>query len=506
MTTSEPSDAEPFDTGSDEPEGGESVGDESVGDESAVAPMSVSPARRVDRWLFGTGRIAALTRIHSVHSAAESCFVVSLAGSIFFSVSPDAARPRVLLFLTLTLAPFLLVAPLLGPVVRRVRGGLSATIFASFVVRAVLALAIADQLRTLALFPLVFASLVTSKAYSIVRNAAVPALVDDADQLVDANARISRTATITGALAASLALALFTVASAEATLVLAAVVHVAGALLTFRVGRINSPSRAAEQVALVELDQPDVTDAVADMMALRAAAGFALFQFGFSLRSGGEPAWVVGAIIAGNSFGAFVGTFLAPMLRRRHPERTMFTMVLLAAAGVAAIGGLFFGRVTLLITIVVLGASVSIGRRALDATIQSQAPDARTTGAYARIETKLELAWVLAACVAVAIRVDSWVGVLVLAGFLVGAAVVHIVRTSGSEHQDVQQAPLDLRLLQRAELLGSHGFHDEAIVIANAVAEGRTDVAGSSGRAGDDSEHAMREAIARARAAARTRR
>lgn len=491
MTTQESTATDP---GGDDPDAG------------ASAPTRVSPVRRVDRWLFGTGPVAALTRVHSVHSAAESCFVVSLAGSIFFSVSPDAARPRVLLFLTLTLAPFLLVAPFLDPVVRRVRGGLSATIIVTFVVRATLALAIAQQLRTLALFPLVFASLVTSKAYSIVRNAAVPALVDDADQLVDANARISRTATITGALSASAALALFTAASAEATLVLAALVHVAGALLTVRVGRIHAPSRAAEQVALVELDQPDVSDAVADMMALRAAAGFALFQFGFSLRSAGEPAWVVGAIIAGNSIGAFVGTFLAPVLRRRRPERTMFTVVLFAAATAATIGGLFFGRVTLLATIVVLGASVSIGRRALDATIQSQAPDARTAGAYARIETRLELAWVLAACLAVAIRVDSWVGVLVLAGFLAGAAVVHIVRTSRPAHDAAEQTPLDLRLLHRAEVLANHGFHDEAVVIARAVADGRTDVSAETDVADVDPDQASRRAIDEARAAARARR
>lgn len=485
-------------------------------DRGAASTARVSRGRRVDRWFFGSGHIAALTRVHGVHSAAESCFVVSLAGSIFFSVSPDAARPRVLLFLTLTLAPFLLVAPFLDPVVRRVRGGLSSTIFVTFLVRAALALAIAQNLRTLALFPLVFASLVTSKAYSIMRNAAVPALVDDADQLVETNARISRTATITGAVSASAALALFAAASAEATLALAAVIHLAGALLTVKVGRINAPSRAAEDIALVELDQPDVSDAVADMMALRAAAGFALFQFGFSLRSAGEPAWVVGAIIAGNSIGAFIGTFLAPILRRRRPERTMFTLVLLAAAAASAVGGLFFGRLTLLATIVVLGAAVSVGRRALDATIQSQAPDARTAGAYARIETRLELAWVLAACVAVAIRVDSWVGVLVLAGFLAGATVLHVVRTGKPAHHAADRAPLDVRLLQRAEILGSHGFYDEAIVIANAVAEGRTDVGGQGegGEGGDgdgartdriDSEAAMRAAIAAARSAARAR-
>jgi len=175
----------------------------------------------------------------------------------------------------------------------------------------------------------------------------------------------------------------------------------------------------------------------------------------------------------------------------------MFTTALFGAAAAAAMGGAFFGRITLLAAILVLGCCVSIGRRALDATIQSQAPDARTAGAYARIETRLELAWVVAACVAVAIRVASWIGVLMLAGFLGGAAVVHLVRTSRHADDATHEAPLDARLLRRAELLANHGFHDEALVIAIAVADRR--LVELTSVADIDVEQAAREAIDRAR-------
>ena len=40
----------------------------------------------------------------------DAFFTVSLAGSLFFNVSFDAARPRILLYLVLTMAPFALVA------------------------------------------------------------------------------------------------------------------------------------------------------------------------------------------------------------------------------------------------------------------------------------------------------------------------------------------------------------------------------------------------------------
>ena len=48
---------------------------------------------------------------------------VSLAGTLFFDVGVGAARPKVLLYLLLTMAPFALVAPVLGPFLDRTRGG-----------------------------------------------------------------------------------------------------------------------------------------------------------------------------------------------------------------------------------------------------------------------------------------------------------------------------------------------------------------------------------------------
>ena len=42
---------------------------------------------------------------------------VSLAGSLFFNLSIDAARPRIILYLAITMAPFAVVAPLIGPFV-----------------------------------------------------------------------------------------------------------------------------------------------------------------------------------------------------------------------------------------------------------------------------------------------------------------------------------------------------------------------------------------------------
>jgi hypothetical protein len=447
-----------------------------VSDASNSTPSTPSTASGIGNsirtWFLGPGRQSRLTITHCVHSAAEAFFTVSMAGSIFFNVSADAARPRVLLYLVVTLAPFLVMAPLVGPIVDRVRGGLATTMIASFVARAVLALLLAENLRTLLLFPLAFGVLVVAKTYTVSRNALLPALVDDLQDLVSANARLSRSATIVGGVAAAAAVALFAATSGVWTLRVGAVVYVIGALAAYRVRAVAKPIEPIEPDALLELVRPDVSSAVWDMMALRAAVGFAIFQFGFSLRSDGEPAWVFGLVIVANGIGGFTGTVISAYLRRHITERSMFTAALVGAAGVTALSGLAFSRVTLIITMFVLGLAASIGRRALDATIQTHAPHARRAQVYAGLETRLELAWVAAAVLAVAIRVASWIGVLALGWFLGVAAIIHLRRRSGLHVlRPVVAIPLPERLLLRAETLADHGFHDEAIAVARAAVE-----------------------------------
>jgi hypothetical protein len=129
--------------------------------------------------------------------------------------------------------------------------------------------------------------------------------------------------------------------------------------------------------------------------------------------------------------------------------------------------GLTYRRETLIGAVLVLGLSASVGRRALDATIQQQAPHARRGQVYAGLETRLELAWVAAACLAVALRVETWIGILSLAAFLVVVTIVHVRRHAGlSVLRPVAAVPLADRLLIRAETLADHGYLDEAVVIA----------------------------------------
>jgi hypothetical protein len=117
------------------------------------------------------GRLA-LT--HVLMTAGDTLFAVSLAGSLFFSISPTEAKDKVLLYLLLTVGPFAVVAPALGPVVDRSRGARRATVVAAALGRAVLCPFLARDIHSLLLFPEAFAMLVLSKVYLVTKGALVP--------------------------------------------------------------------------------------------------------------------------------------------------------------------------------------------------------------------------------------------------------------------------------------------------------------------------------------------
>jgi MFS family permease len=120
------------------------------------------------------GRMALL---HVVMTAGDTLVTVSLAGSLFFSISLGAAKNQVILYLLLTMAPFAVVAPLLGPVIDRSRGARRATVMVSAGCRAVVCLIMANGLKSLLLFPEAFTMLVLSKVYLVTKGSLVPLLL-----------------------------------------------------------------------------------------------------------------------------------------------------------------------------------------------------------------------------------------------------------------------------------------------------------------------------------------
>ena len=71
----------------------------------------------------GESGLAKLIELHAVSSAGDMMITVALASTIFFSVPTGEARGRVALYLLITMAPFVLLAPVIGPLLDRLPSG-----------------------------------------------------------------------------------------------------------------------------------------------------------------------------------------------------------------------------------------------------------------------------------------------------------------------------------------------------------------------------------------------
>ena len=94
-----------------------------------------------------------LTITHAAMMGGDAAMLVALADSLFLSIDPSAARSRVLLFLVVSFAPFLLLAPLIGPVIDRAAGGRRTVIQLVAAARVVLALLMAVSIDELHAVP-----------------------------------------------------------------------------------------------------------------------------------------------------------------------------------------------------------------------------------------------------------------------------------------------------------------------------------------------------------------
>jgi hypothetical protein len=147
-----------------------------VGREAAEA--AGSPGAPRSRWAAAATRpLDRLAWVHAASTGGDALVAVALAGTLFFAVPVAAARPRVALYLLLTVAPFAVVAPLLGRLLDGRRGAGRLALVAALALRAALAALTVSRTGSLLLYPLAFGLLVCSRAHGISRSAMVPELL-----------------------------------------------------------------------------------------------------------------------------------------------------------------------------------------------------------------------------------------------------------------------------------------------------------------------------------------
>ena len=380
-----------------------------------------------------------LARVHACGTASDAAIAVTLAGSIFFSISPDDSRGQVTLYLLLTIAPFAVVAPLLGPVIDRARGGRRVMIIATAAMRAVLAFFMISNIETLWLFPLAFALLVCQKGYSVAKSAVVPALVRSEQNLVSANSRLALISAVSSMAGATVAVLLSLIGGPAFA---AAIAMVGFIVTTILATQVESSVVAAEPAAAIE--RAELRDASVLMAAyatafLRGIVGFVTFLLAFEFRGGQDgldvsplgsaaggmsatargidivgdpaaPAWYFGVVLTVAGLGALVGAKVAPNLRLRTTEERMLQAVLATIAAAALFAAFSFDLFGAAVLSGAVAAGASIGKLAFDSLVQRVAPDANHGRSFARFEARFQFAWVIGAFMPAVIPLNLAVG------------------------------------------------------------------------------------------------
>ncbi len=423
----------------------------------------------------GESGLARMLELHLLTSAADALIVTALASTIFFAVPTEEARGRVATSLLVTMVPFLVLAPVIGPFLDRFRRGRRYALAATMVIRAFLAWVMASAITggtpAFSLYPAAFGFLVCQKAYLVTRAAAVPRVLPEQARLVTVNARMAGAGVIAMAIGGPIGVAVTRFAGPEWTLRLAFVVFAAGTVLALAQsaqvdsdgegGPVakdhweNDPAVAVLDGATLDPTRIDLSGSetagrrragiprgvrrkrvrsigatavigLRGNAALRAFTGFLTLFLAFRLRtnppSGIASTTAIVIMIVVAAVGGGVGTALGALARRMRPERVVAALLGLVAL-VSLWAAFWYGMVSIIAVSLVAGLGQALGKLCLDALIQDEVPDAVRTSAFARSETALQLAWVLGGGLGLALPLSGPWG-LGVAAVLTGIAAV----------------------------------------------------------------------------------
>jgi hypothetical protein len=332
----------------------------------------------------------------------------ALAGSVFLSLTPDAQRSKVLLYLLVSAAPFAVVAPAIGPTVDRIPGGRRMVVQITAVGRALVYVVMIFHVRDLLLYPLVFAALVLQKTYAVSKSALVPSVVHRDQELVEANSKLSLISGVVGAVGIG-PLALMGKLTSTVPLMLGVALFMAGTISARRLPRDVVASKPALRQEKVELRSAGIRLAAGAMMLIRASIGFLTFHLLFWLRKDFGLA-AFGAAAGASALGSMAGNVIAPRLRQSLRERKMLVGALAVIAVAGCLAAFTSGLATAIVLAFVVNFSGAVGRLAFDSIVQRDAPDANQGRAFAQFEARFQLAWVLAGLPPVAFTLPGWMG------------------------------------------------------------------------------------------------
>jgi hypothetical protein len=397
-----------------------------------------------------------LALVHVLMMAGDTMVTVSLAGSLFFSVSPTEAKGRVLAYLLLTIAPFAVVSPVLGPLIDRSANGRRVLVALSAGVRIVLCWMMSQNLNSYWLFPMAFFVLVSSKLYVVTRGTLVPEMartdqlrehsarvglagwpsegVEQEKGFAGFNAQLTLLGTLAGLVAGSVAAGLLKGIGASSVLIVAAFVFLGATAASVR---LQQPTKQIRDMvtgltqserdlnSLSPLGDVEVSWGLSAAALMRFTVGFATFLLAFGLRrQHAGLSWFAFAL-AMSALGSLVGLALVTRVRSAVPESTLLTLSLLATGLGAAVASAHPALVGQILLAGWLGLCAAVAQPSFDAITQRNVAPGAQGRTFARFAVRQQLLWVVGAAIPVAVTLKFALGDRLLAILMIAAGLVY---------------------------------------------------------------------------------
>ncbi len=370
-------------------------------------------------WGHGYGRLA---ETHGASVAGDALIAVALAGTLFFSVPSTDARQNVALYLLITLAPFAVIGPLLGRVYERVPGSYRAGLVLSSLGRVAAAIGLGFLIDSLWIFPLAFLLLVLSRFHGISRSSVLPVVVRNADELIDANARLARAGVIAAAIVVPIGAGIQAWLGSGPVILGAIVLYVVSAIAAVQLPPVRTTSEPTRSRRRYSLPRP-LRLARFATASVRFLNGYLVLLVAFAFRDADAGVASLAALLASAGIGFFVAAWLAPVLGRHVREEPMVVGALAVMAIAAFIGAQTLSLLAATVVALAAGFSWGTAKFAFDGMMHVALPEEERGRAFTNAETMFQIGWVLGALIPV---LPFWPVTLGLASAGVVALIIQV--------------------------------------------------------------------------------
>ncbi len=389
--------------------------------------------------------LTALTYATMLNYASDAAMAVALANTLFFSAASGESKGKVALYLLITVAPFALVAPVIGPLLDKLQRGRRLAMCAVSLGQAIACLVMAMHFDDWLLYPAALSKMVLSKSFTVLKAAITPRVLPPEITLAKTNARLTVFGLVAGGVFGAVAAGLANLFGSSGALWFCVAISALGAAQALRIpawvevteGEVPASISAAPSKPKRQPMGRHVVVSLWGNGTIRVLTGFLMMFAAFAVRGQNESdpfqqILLLGVIAGAAGAGSFIGNAIGARVHVGNPEQVVLGC-LVGALVSTVLATVVAGIVTAALVGLVGAVASALAKNSLDAVIQDDLPEESRASAFGRSETVLQLGWVFGGATGVLLPPIWWVGFLVVTAMLaVGLTQTLLTRRGAS--------------------------------------------------------------------------